>query len=84
MKLTDNQLKNLAVAVIKNALKDDEDYLKTEDGKFWSLCFTETDKKQQNKGMTDISQQSPTVSTFEYSDTQYPTHFITDEDIIGF
>ena len=84
MDLTDEQLKLLSVAVIKNALKDNEDYLKTDDGKFWSLCFTETDKKQLNKGMTDNSQQSPVSSMFDYTGTQYNTNYVTDEDLLGF
>ena len=84
MKLNDEQLKKLSVAVIKNALKDDDQYLKTDDGKFWSLCFTETDRKQLNKGMTTNSQQSPIGSMFDYTETQYNTNYVTDEDILGF
>ena len=85
MSLTNEQLKALSVAVIKNALKDDEDFLKTDDGKFWSLCYTETDKLQQNKGMTNSSESSPTTSPFDFADnTQYTTNFVTDKDILGF
>jgi hypothetical protein len=57
----------------------------TDDGKFWSLCYTETDKLQQNKGMTDSSESSPTTSPFDFADnTQYTTNFVTDKDILGF
>tara|TARA_R100000656_G_scaffold71221_1_gene53394 strand:+ start:34 stop:291 length:258 start_codon:yes stop_codon:yes gene_type:complete len=85
MNLTDEQLKALSVAVIKNALKDDEAFLETDDGKFWSLCYTETDTLQQNKGMTNSSESSPAKSPFDFTDdTQYTTNYVTDKDILGF
>jgi len=78
-------LKALSVAVIKNGLKEDENFRNTEEGKIWSLCYTETDKLEQNKGMVDSSESSPTKSPFDFvDDTQYTTNYVTDEDILGF
>jgi|GEM_PF-4754139 hypothetical protein len=78
-------LKALSVALIKNGLKENEDFLKTDEGKIWSLCYTETDKLEQNKGMVDSSESSPAKSPFDFTDnTQYITNYVTDENILGF
>ena len=78
-------LKALSVALIKNGLKEDENFLKTDEGEIWSACYTETDKLERNKGMTDSSESSPAKSPFDFTDdTQYTTNYVTDEDILGF
>ena len=80
------QIKKLALKVIQSD-DDVEDYLETDDGKFWSKIWIESDINLSQNGTNKISETSYLVSPFgqlQKQDNNKGEKFHTLSDEVGF